>query len=104
MVSHRGGVDEVDACQQWLRRLLERGRRIVIPEIADYEVRRELIRARKQPGIKRLDALEASLDYLPLTTAAMRRAAALWAEIRQEGLPTADSKALDETLSWPLRH
>ncbi|MCP3957885.1 MAG: type II toxin-antitoxin system VapC family toxin [bacterium] len=55
----------------------------------------DVIRARKKPGIERLDALEASLEYLPLTTAAMRRAAGLWAEVRQQGLPTADPKALD---------
>ena len=95
MVSHRGGVEEIDACQRWLRRLLQRGVRIVIPEIADYEIRRELIRARKHRGIERLDALAASLEYLPLTTTAMRRAATMWAEIRQHGFPTADPKALD---------
>ena len=95
MVCHPGGVDEIDACQLWLQKLLERGTRVAIPEIADYELRRELIRARKKPGIARLDALEASLEYLPLTTAAMRRAAELWAEVRQQGVPTADPKALD---------
>jgi len=30
----------------------------VLPEIADYEVRRELIRAKKNKGIKRLDELK----------------------------------------------
>ncbi len=95
MVTHRGGVDEVDACKRWLRLLVERETRIVVPEIADYEIRRELIRARKTRGIERLDALEASLEYLPLTTPAMHRAARLWAEVRQRGVPTADPKALD---------
>ena len=95
MVTHRGGVPEVDACQRWLRGVLARGARVVVPEIADYEIRRELLRAEKTRGIARLDALEAALEYLPLTTSAMRRAAALWAEVRQRGLPTADPKALD---------
>lgn len=45
-------------CAQWLQALVERGSRVVIPEIADYEVRRELIRARKGKGLARLDALD----------------------------------------------
>jgi hypothetical protein len=55
MVTHRGGVPEVDACKRWLLALAERGVRIGIPEIADYEVRRELLRAGKMRGIERLD-------------------------------------------------
>ena len=42
----------------------------------------------------RLDALAALVEYVPLTTAAMRQAAAFWAEARQKGRPTADDKAL----------
>lgn len=95
MVTHPGGVEEVDACKRWLKSLLSRDVRVVVPEIADYEVRRELIRAGKRRGIARLDALEDVLEYLPLTTPAMRRAAELWAEVRQQGQPTADPKALD---------
>ena len=67
----------------------------MIPEIADYEVRRELLRARKTAGIERLDALAGLLEYLPITTAAMRQAAAFWATARQQGQPTAGDKAID---------
>jgi hypothetical protein len=42
-----------------------------------------------------LDALIAATEYLPLTTAAMRKAAELWAEARKAGRPTAAKKALD---------
>ena len=35
------------------------------------------------------------IEYVPLTTDAMRQAAAFWAEARQRGRPTADDKALD---------
>jgi predicted nucleic acid-binding protein len=94
-VTHRGGVPAVDACKRWLTGLLRRGVRVIVPEIADYETRRELLRAGKANGVARLDALEDTLEYLPLTTAAMRRAAQLWAEIRRQGQPTADDKALD---------
>jgi len=95
MVTHRGGVPEVDACKRWLLALAERGIRIGVPEIADYEVRRELLRAGKTRGIERLNALLETFEYLPLSTAVMRDAAALWAEVRRRGQPTADSKALD---------
>jgi len=68
---------------------------VLVPEIADYEVRRELLRANKVRGLTRLDALATLLEYLPLTTVAMRQAAVFWAQARQQGRPTADDKALD---------
>ncbi|HKB01570.1 MAG TPA: nucleic acid-binding protein [Gemmataceae bacterium] len=71
------------------------GARVIIPEIADYEVRRELIRAGKASSIARLDALAAATNYLPLSTAAMRKAAELWAAARKAGKPTATEKAID---------
>ncbi len=81
----------------------------MVPEISDYEVRRELLRAGKIRGIERLDALIAQANYLPITTKAMRQAAAYWAAARQQGQPTAPDPALDSdvilaaqaaTLNW----
>jgi len=83
------------ACNQWLQSLLLDGVHILVPEIADYEVRRELLRAGKMKGLQRLDDLIEIVGYLPLTTAVMRDAAELWAQVRQSGLPTADRHALD---------
>jgi len=83
------------ACAQWLQALVAHGSRVIVPEIADYEVRRELLRANKMEGLARLDALVGLLEYLPLTTVAMRQAALFWAQARQQGQPTADDKALD---------
>lgn len=82
-------------CHEWLQSLLRRDIPVFIPEIADYEVRRELLRARKLPGLARLDLLKDTLEYLPLTTPIMLRAAELWAQARQQGNPTADPQALD---------
>ncbi len=42
-------------CQLWLKSLLRRGERVAIPEIADYEVRRELLRAGLLQSLRRLD-------------------------------------------------
>ncbi|MEM6590475.1 MAG: nuclease [Cyanobacteria bacterium P01_C01_bin.73] len=83
------------ACNQWLQAHLKAGNRVVVPEIADYEVRRELLRANKMKGLARLDSLCQRLEYLPITTASMRQAAALWAQARQQGQPTAGDKTID---------
>jgi predicted nucleic acid-binding protein len=84
-----------EACVQWLQTHITSGSRIIIPEIADYEVRRELLRANKTKGISRLDDLANLIEYLPITTAAMRQAAQLWSQARQQGQPTAGDKTID---------
>ena len=71
------------------------GRRVIVPEIVDYEVRRELLRIQSVRAIARLDVVTQQLEYLPLTTAAMRRAAELWAQARQQGQPTAGDNTID---------
>ena len=83
------------ACAQWLQTQITSGNRAIIPEIADYEVRRELLRANKRRGLSRLDDLANFLEYLPITTTAMRQAAQLWAQARQQGQPTAGDKTID---------
>jgi predicted nucleic acid-binding protein len=82
-------------CQLWLENQLQQGTIVLIPEIADYEVRRELIRAEKLRSIRQLDRLKTVLDYVPLTTEMILKAAELWAQVRQQGQPTADPNALD---------
>jgi len=69
----------------------------MLPEIADYEVRRELLRAGKVAGIGRLDELKSRLTYLPISTLVMLLAADFWAEARKRGRPTADPKAQLQT-------
>ena len=67
----------------------------MIPEIADYEVRRELLRAAKFRGLGRLDALKTMLDYAPITTPIMLKAAEFWAAARQMGKKSAGDASLD---------
>lgn len=85
----------VVACRQWMEALINGGARLIVPEIADYELRRELLRAGKAPGLTLLDSLIAQVEYLPLTTTAMRQAAAFWAQARQIGQSTAGDKTID---------
>src|ERR671938_1468569 len=82
-------------CYEWLEALIVNGARVLVSEIADYEVRRELLRAEKTQGIARLDLIKNTIGYLPITTSIMLKAAELWAEARRIGMPTADPKELD---------
>lgn len=41
---------EVVACDRWLRNVLDGGARVVVPDVADYEIRRELLPVRKMKG------------------------------------------------------
>jgi predicted nucleic acid-binding protein len=95
LVSNPGYSPQNQACAQWLQSHVSAGSRVVIPEIADYEIRRELLRAGKIRGLAKLDALANWLEYLPITTSTMRRAAELWALARQQGQQRASDAALD---------
>ena len=86
---------EADACKVWMQGLLDRGNRVLVPEITDYELRRELLRADKAAGLLALDRTKITLGYVPITTAAMQQAAEFWAQARRMRLPTAPGLALD---------
>lgn len=86
---------EAARCLAWLQGLADGGTLVVVPEIADYEIRRELLRSGATAGVRRLNRLLDGLDYRPITTEVMRRAADYWAQARRAGLATADPKALD---------
>jgi hypothetical protein len=87
--------DVNNAVVTWLRRLVKERHQPQIPETADYELRRELIRRKSINAINRLDVLGSTLGYIPIDTATMRRAAALWAQARNTGQPMAHNHALD---------
>ena len=87
--------DEVSSFISWCWIAYSNAALIVIPEMADYEVRRELLRADKTASLLRLDRFAKIWIYLPLSTEAMRLAAELWSEGRKVGKPTADDKAID---------
>ena len=93
----RAGSARAIRCRLWLDGLLARGVNVFVPEIVDYEVRRELTRIGASGSLQRLDDLVATggLIYAPITTDQMRQAALLWADARQHGIPTAHQHALD---------
>jgi len=95
MITNPRGSPDSEACKNWLQGLSQRGIVIAIPEIADYEVRRELLRAGKTMGWARLDALKALLRFVPITSAAMLQAAEFWASARNMGRQSASDPSLD---------
>ena len=95
MVTNPKSSPENEHCRNWLATLVYKGTQVVIPEIADYEVRRELLRADKIQGLARLDALKAMLAYAPITTPVMVKAAEFWAAARKSGRQSAADAGLD---------
>jgi predicted nucleic acid-binding protein len=78
----------------WLRGAV-RDHVVMISELADYELRRELLRIGATRSLVRLDELARELLYVPVTTTHWRGAAALWAEARARGVVTAAPDSLD---------
>jgi hypothetical protein len=89
---------QVVRCLNWLYTISTTGATVVIPEIAHYEVRRELFRIRAVGSLRRLErylAPKSGLIHPTLTTDAIIKAAEFWALVRQVGMPTASPDALD---------
>jgi predicted nucleic acid-binding protein len=78
-----------DDVRSWFRRAV-REHELLISEVADYELRRELLRIDSRMSLARLDELTRELRYLPTTTSTWRVAARLWAEQRRVGRVTAE--------------
>lgn len=91
----KNNKSEVDSCNKWLDGLLAQKIQVAIPEIADYEQRRELIRRKNQKCLQRLRDIRLRTSYFKIETEVMLKAAGIWAYARQQGQPTADNKALD---------
>lgn len=88
-------LPDIKECSEWYLHLASQAHIFCIPEIIDYESRRELIRIKSSIPINHLNSLKEKLEYLPITTSVMLHAAQLWAEARNAHHPTAGPKALD---------
>jgi predicted nucleic acid-binding protein len=67
----------------------------LVSEVADYELRRELLRIGASRSLAHLDELTRELEYVAVTTSHWRAAAALWATARRAGVLTAPPDGLD---------
>ena len=95
LVTNPSAAPGPEACKTWLKRLLLNGVIVAVPEIADYELRRELLRADKLRGIRTLDVLRSQLLFVPITSAMMLKAAEIWAQLWKQGQPTSAPGSLD---------
>lgn len=95
MLVHPSATGEPRECKKWLETVVSQGMSVCVPEVADYELRRELLRIKSAKSVARLDELKTILTYAPITTQAMLKAAELWAAARNAGTPTADDRELD---------
>ena len=88
---------ETVAALHWAAGHIRAGNRLMVPAIADYEVRRELIRLGRPRSVASLDAWNSlpSDRYIPLSDSALRLASTLWAQVRNAGAATADPRELD---------
>ena len=89
------GRPDAAACIAWIKGLRSAGSIVAVPEIARFEVRRELFRLGMAGGLRRLDQLHPPLAFLPITSLVMDIASELWAHVRRAGLPTAADLRLD---------
>lgn len=95
MLANHVATPTTERASTWVRALIVGGHQVVVPEIADFEVRRELLRSDRSESVRRLDELCAGLGFVPLTSSAWRSAAGLWADARNRHRPTAPDHALD---------
>jgi predicted nucleic acid-binding protein len=90
-ICHPRKYDDVRA---WFARAAA-AHEMLLSEVADYELRRELLRIDSRRSLDRLDELTRELRYIPVTTATWRAAARLWALQRKAGRVTAAEGGLD---------
>ena len=80
---------------RWLDSLLNARVKVILPEITDFEIRRNLLLHGLKDSILALDYLKRRLTFQPITSEIMLTAAELWADARKRGRPTADPRELD---------
>ena len=95
MATNPQGNAQTQACKIWLRALPRAGHLVLVPQIVDYELRRELLLGGLSQAVATLNLFQTQHRFLPVSQAAYETAAHLWATARRQGLPTADRFALD---------
>ena len=97
LLTQKKGIAEAEGCRAWADGLNQSGCLFFVPEIADYELRREFVRQGNSGAIRRLDRFNANVtgQYLSPTTPEVRMAAQMWAQVRNQGKTTASPEALD---------
>jgi predicted nucleic acid-binding protein len=87
--------DRYPELNRWFDLHQAAGTLFLIPEIADFEVRRNLILEQREHSLLRLDNLTNRARYFPLNTDAIRLAARYWAHARRTGWSVGDPNELN---------
>ncbi|MEM7761177.1 MAG: hypothetical protein AAF298_24060 [Cyanobacteria bacterium P01_A01_bin.40] len=66
-----------------------------VAKITDYELRRELTLQGLTKGIRNLNKFKQRQEIIPIDSESLFLATELWAKLRRDGQPTADSKNID---------
>ena len=92
----RGPTHTRDAAlfAEWRMRAQSSGSRIIVPAVADFEVRRKLIHLGDRAALVLLDDLIERLSYLEIAPGVMKAAAELWAWAKSSGRPIGDDRGL----------
>ena len=85
----------VKQCLDWEKELVGKGHTIVVAGDTLYETKRELTRSGKTLGLLRLDAYVDSIAYVEMSRDVWDQASLFWSDLRKQGQPTADIRALD---------
>ena len=85
---------------EWFVHFLNKdGKKIYLPEIVAYEVRRGLwvkkLKDANSKSLERFEAFSKHLNYLPINSIVFKIAEELWAKSRVNGYPTASNDSLD---------
>ena len=95
VIAHPNPKEAGRRCQEWAARVRQQGATLLVPDVADYEVRRSFLKTNAVRSLGRLDTLRLDFGSAPVTPDVWRKAAELWAVARLAGLPTAPDYALD---------
>jgi len=98
IVDPKGEIDAKgeNAVRKWIQFVKKWKISLRIPEIADYELRRELVLQNFAKNINNLNKFRQTGRFIPITSEVMLEAADLWAWVRKDkGQPTTDNKRLD---------
>lgn len=95
LLVHPANDGEAQNCKNWVKSLVSSGIVVAIPEIIDYEIRRELLRAKLTKSVKELDLARQIFPLAPLKSEMLMKAADLWAKARNAGQATASNKNID---------
>jgi len=96
---HPKHPNNIDLCKWFINFLNGDRKKIFLPEIVAYEVRRGLwvkkLKDNNCKSLERFDHFSKHLNYLPINSNVFKIAEELWARARINGYPTASNDSLD---------